>query len=279
MPGVLYVIATPLGNLEDLSRRALDVLSRAGTVACEDTRRTARLLARYELSPATLSCHAHNERSRIDPILRILESGKDVALVSDGGTPGISDPGHLLVAEARRAGFPVVPLPGPSAVTTLLSVSGLPADRYVFDGFLPHKGGERRKRLRELALERRTWVVYETPHRILETLNEMDGILGERPMVLGRELTKVHEEILAGTAREILERLADGVSRGEFCLAVAGNEHASRPSDLDDLVAAYREAMAEHGDDRRAALKSLSRSTGRKKAELYRRLVEAGELQ
>ena len=280
MAGTLYVIATPLGNLDDLSPRALDVLSRVETVACEDTRRTARLLARYELKPTTISCHAHNEAARIGPILAILESGNDVALVSDGGTPGISDPGHLLVAEIRSRDIPIVPLPGPSAVVTLLSVSGLPSDRFVFDGFLPHKGGERRKRLRDLATERRTWVVYETPHRILEALAEMSEILGERTVVLGRELTKIHEEILAGTAREILDKLSAGSSKGEFCIAVAGvgKDDLPQADDQDELVASFRSAMEEHGDDRRAALKSLARSTGLKKAALYRSLVEAGEL-
>ena len=280
MAGTLYVIATPLGNLDDLSPRALELLSRVETVACEDTRRTARLLARYGLNPATLSCHAHNEAARVAPILAILESGRDVALVSDGGTPGISDPGHLLVTEVRGRGIPVIPLPGPSAVVTLLSVSGLPADRFVFDGFLPHKGGERRRRLRELATERRTWVVFETPHRILEALGEMSDILGNRNIVLGRELTKLHEEILAGTAREILDQLAAGSSRGEFCIAVSGarEDDLAQAEDQADLVAAFRKAMQEHGDDRRAALRTLARSTGRKKAALYRALVEAGEL-
>ncbi len=280
MAGTLYVIATPLGNLDDLSPRALAVLSQVETVACEDTRRTARLLARYELSPATISCHAHNEAARVAPIVAILESGNDVALVSDGGTPGISDPGHLLVAEVRSRGIPVIPLPGPSAVVTLLSASGLQADRFVFDGFLPHKGGERRRRLRDLAGERRTWVVYETPHRILEALGEMSDILGDRTVVVGRELTKIHEEIFTGTAREILEKLTAGSSKGEFCLAVAGAEEADlvRADDQDELIAAFRKAMEEHGNDRRAALRSLARSTGRKRASLYRSLVEAGEL-
>ena len=280
MPGSLYVIATPLGNLDDLSRRALELLSRVKTVACEDTRRTARLLARYELNPSTISCHAHNEAARVGTILAILESGQDVALVSDGGTPGISDPGHLLVAEVRSREIPVIPLPGPSAVVTLLSVSGLPADRFVFDGFLPHKGGERRRRLRGLASERRTWVVYETPHRIKETLGEMTEILGGRAMVLGRELTKIHEQILAGTAVDILSRLTDGSSKGEFCIAVAGagEEDLAQVEDQAELVAAFRIAMDDHGSDRRAALRTLARNTGRKKAALYRSLVEAGEL-
>jgi len=280
MSGALYVIATPLGNLDDLSHRALEVLSQVEMVACEDTRRTARLLARYNLNPTTLSCHAHNEVARVGAILAVLESGKDVALVSDGGTPGVSDPGHLLVSEIRSRAIPVIPLPGPSAVVTLLSVSGLPADRFVFDGFLPHKGGERRRRLRDLATERRTWVVYETPHRIKEALGEMSDILGERAMILGRELTKLHEEILTGTAREILDRLTAGSAKGEFCIAVAGasENDLDQATNQDELVSLFRRAMQEHGNDQRAALRTLARSTGRKKAALYRSLVEAGEL-
>ena len=151
MAGTLYVIATPLGNLDDLSHRGAELLSRVDRIACEDTRRTSKLLARYRISTPTISCHRHNEPARSEQILGWLADGQDIALVSDGGTPAVSDPGALLVAEAHERGCKVVPVPGPSAVTTLLSAGGLQADRYVFDGFLPHRGGERRRRLRELA--------------------------------------------------------------------------------------------------------------------------------
>ena len=280
MAGTLYVIATPLGNLDDLSPRGAELLARVDRIACEDTRRTGKLLARYGISTPTISCHRHNEPARAEQILGWLADGQDIALVSDGGTPAVSDPGALLVAEAHERGCKVVPVPGPSAVTTLLSAGGLQADRYVFDGFLPHRGGERRRRLRELAAESRTVVLFETPHRILDTLDDMDAILGGRLLVLGRELTKVHEQVLRGTAAALKESLGTGSAKGEFCLAIAGAAGDHRPpgDDLHELVTSFRKAMEEHGDDRRAALKALARSTGRKKAELYRALVEAGEL-
>lgn len=280
MAGTLYVIATPLGNLDDLSPRATELLEQVDRIACEDTRRTARLLARHQISTPMTSCHKHNEQARIPELLGLIAGGGDIALVSDGGTPAVSDPGSLLVDQVHAHGFQVVPVPGPSAVTTLLSASGLPADRYVFDGFLPHRGGERRRRLRELAGEQRTVVLFETPHRIQEALTDMDAILGERLIVLGRELTKVHEQILRGTAAALGEALIAGSVKGEFCLAIAGagKDDPGRTVDQDELVASFRNAMAEHGNDRRAALRSLARSTGQKKAALYRSLVEAGEL-
>jgi 16S rRNA (cytidine1402-2'-O)-methyltransferase len=280
MAGTLYVIATPLGNLDDLSPRATEVLAQVDQIACEDTRRTSRLLARHEISTPMISCHKYNEPARIEQLLGLISNGSDIALVSDGGTPAISDPGALLVDQAHSRGFQVVPVPGPSAVTTLLSAAGLPADRYVFDGFLPHRGGERRRRLRELSGEPRTVVLFETPHRILDTLVDMDAILGDRLIVLGRELTKVHEQILRGSAAELGVALNTGSIRGEFCLAIAGagKDDLSGSGDLDELVASFREAMEQHGNDRRAALRSLARSTGRKRAALYRSLVEAGEL-
>jgi 16S rRNA (cytidine1402-2'-O)-methyltransferase len=280
MAGTLYVIATPLGNLDDLSPRAAELLATVDRIACEDTRRTSRLLARHRITTAMVSCHKHNEQDRIEQLLGLISDGSDIALVSDGGTPAISDPGAYLVDQAHSRGLKVVPVPGPSAVTTLLSAAGLPADRYIFDGFLPHRGGERRRRLRELSREPRTLVLFETPHRILDTLADMDSILGDRLIVLGRELTKVHEQILRGTAAELGAALNSSAVKGEFCLAIAGagKDDPDASGDLDELVASFRKAMEEHDDDRRAALRSLARSTGRKRADLYRSLVEAGEL-
>jgi 16S rRNA (cytidine1402-2'-O)-methyltransferase len=278
--GTLFVIATPLGNLDDLSERALATLRRVDFIACEDTRRTVRLLARHAIRTPLLSCHRFNEISRASGILDRLRSGKDCALVSDGGTPGVSDPGAVLVAAAADEGLQVVPIPGPSAVTTLLSVSGLPADRYVFDGFLPHRGGQRRRRLRELREETRTVVLFESPHRVLETLREIGEIYGERRLVVGREMTKSHETTLRGSAAELIERLAEPV-RGEITIAIAGRspreaaDVAPEPEAL--LVRRWREALSASSGDRRAALKTASRALGMKRAELYRRLVEIGE--
>jgi 16S rRNA (cytidine1402-2'-O)-methyltransferase len=279
MAGTLYVIATPLGNLEDLSPRAAELLARVGKIACEDTRRTGRLLARYRISTPMISCHRHNEAARVESLLRSLADGIDIALVSDGGTPAISDPGSFLVERAHEERFRVVPVPGPSAVATLLSAAGLPADRYVFDGYLPHRGGERRRRLRELAAEIRTVVVFETPHRIRDTLEDMKEILGDRLIVLGRELTKVHEEVLRGTAASLLRSLKEGSAKGEVCLAIAGaapDKGTRTPVPEAGLLKAWNETLERTGGDRRMALKELSKATGMKRSELYRKLMEEG---
>jgi 16S rRNA (cytidine1402-2'-O)-methyltransferase len=276
--GTLFVVATPLGNLEDLSPRALRTLRGVAAIACEDTRRTSRLLARYDVDVATVSCHRFNERQRIEPVLRRLREGEDVALVSDGGTPAVSDPGALLVRAALEEGIRVCPLPGPSAVPTLLSASGLPADRYVFDGFLPHRAGERRRRLRELRDESRTVVLFETPHRLRAALRDIDDVLGSRRVVLGRELTKLHETILTGTAGELAERLGSERVRGEITLVLAGCAEDTAEVDVTArrVTSVWREALEETGGDRRAALRRAARTLGLRKAELQRRLSELG---
>jgi 16S rRNA (cytidine1402-2'-O)-methyltransferase len=271
----LFVVATPLGNLEDLSPRALRTLRTVDFVVCEDTRRTARLLAAHEIRVETVSCHKFNERERIEPVLDRLRRGQSAALVSDAGTPGLADPGMLLVRAARDLGIDVSPLPGPSAVAALLSVAGLPADRFVFDGFLPHRGGERRRRLRELRDEPRTVVAFETPHRIRAALRDIEQELGDREIVLGRELTKVHETILRGSAREIAAALADPV-RGEITLAFAPATGAPAPDSAEHLLATWRSALAAEDGDERLALRRAARALGCKRAELYRRLTEFG---
>lgn len=280
MSGTLYVIATPLGNLDDLPPRAAECLRRVHWVACEDTRRTARLLARFDIETPALSCHRFNERARLDPVLDRLQSGQDVALVSDGGTPGIADPGALLVRAAAEAGIRVCPVPGPTAAATLLSASGLAADRYVFEGFLPHRAGERRRRLRELRGEARTLVLFETPHRIRATLEDLDRIFGDRPMVLGRELTKLHETILRGSPAEIAAAIGSQV-KGEITLAIAGAPAGQRAGEPDAesrrILDAWREALEAESGDRRAALRRAGRSLGLRRAELYRALAELGQ--
>lgn len=277
--GTLFVVATPLGNLDDLTARGIATLRSAALVACEDTRRSAGLLARIGAEVPTISLHKFNESERVERLLRALREEGDVALVSDGGTPGISDPGAHLVGEVRRAGFRVVPVPGPSAVTTLLSASGLPSDRFVFDGFLPHREGERRRRLRELRTERRTLVLYEAPHRLRETLRDLEEILGPRRIVLGRELTKLHETILEGTAEEIGSALGKGDVLGEVALAIAGWDGASDGDErASELAARWKLLLEEAAGDRRAALRRLARETGEKRAELQRRLAELGEV-
>lgn len=280
MPGTLYIVATPIGNLEDVSARALRVLGSVDWIACEDTRRTSKLMSRFGIETRMVSCHRFNERKRLEPVLRILRQGGDVALVSDGGTPGVSDPGTILVAAADREGIRVVPLPGPSAVVALLSVTGLPSDRFVFDGFLPHRAGERRRRLRELRDEARTLVVFETPHRIRQALRDMAEILGDRTIVLARELTKRHEAILKGTARELECALGRTEVKGEITLAVAGATAADVGADEEtasQVLGAWRAALEASAGDARAALRLAARSLKIKRAELYRRLAELGE--
>jgi len=277
VPGKLLVIATPLGHLDDLSPRAREALELADCIACEDTRRTAKLLARFDIDTPMISCHGFNEKARLEPLLARLAGGETLALVSDAGTPGISDPGALLVRAAVEAGHRVSPIPGPSAVTTLLSASGLPADRFVFEGFLPHRAGERRRVLRMLAGEKRPVVVYETPHRIRAALQDIANVLGDRPLVLGRELTKIHESILHGNATDLLARL-DDIPRGEVVLAIAPGDGAGGADERADTVrSAWREELETAGGDTRTALKRTGKRLGLKRAELYRTLAELGE--
>jgi 16S rRNA (cytidine1402-2'-O)-methyltransferase len=219
-PGTLYVVATPIGNLEDVTLRALRVLKEVGLIACEDTRRTRTLLAHFGIHAPVTSYFEHNKLTKGPAILRALSEGKSVALVTDAGTPGISDPGFLLVKAAREAGVPVVPVPGPSAVIAALSAAGVPADRFVFDGFLPMKPGRRLRRLEALRDLEMTVVCYESPHRILASLEAIAQVFADREIVAAREMTKQFEEIVRGTARELAERFAAGHVRGEFTLII-----------------------------------------------------------
>ena len=221
MSGTLYVVATPIGNLEDVSLRALRILKEVDVVACEDTRRTRVLLARYEIGTPTTSYFEHNKLRKGPYLLGLLAEGKSVALVSDAGTPGISDPGFLLVREAKAAGVPVVPVPGASAVISALSAAGVPADRFVFDGFLPVKPGRRLNRLRALRDLETTLVLYESPHRIVASMEAIREVFGEVPVVVARELTKQFEEIVSATPSEHIVRLAAAPVRGEFTLVLA----------------------------------------------------------
>lgn len=220
MSGTLYVVATPIGNLEDVTARALRVLREVDVVACEDTRRTRALLTHFDIHTPTVSYYEHNKLTRGPQLLRQLADGKAIALVSDAGTPGISDPGILLVREARAAGVRVVPVPGPSAVAAALSAAGVPADRFVFDGFLPVKPGRRVNRLKALRELDTTIVVYESPHRVVASMAAIAEVFGEAPVVVARELTKQFEEIVTATAAEHLARLKAGEPRGEFTIVI-----------------------------------------------------------
>ncbi len=220
MPGTLYVVATPIGHLEDLTLRALRILREADLIAAEDTRRTRTLLARFEIPTPLTSYFEHNKLKKGAELVRRLQEGKSVALVTDAGTPGISDPGFLLVKEARAAGIPVVPVPGPSALAAALSVAGIPADRFVFEGFLPAKRGRKTSRLKALRDLETTVVFYESPHRLLATLEALREVFGEVLLVVARELTKQFEEIRSGTPSDHLAHFGGRAVKGEFTLVI-----------------------------------------------------------
>ncbi len=221
MSGILYVVSTPIGNVEDLSPRARRTLSEAAVVACEDTRHTGRLLARCGIKNRLLSLHEHNEARRVPGLVERLIAGEDVALVSDAGTPLLSDPGFLLVREAAARGVEVRAVPGPSAVLAALAVSGLPPYPFSFAGFAPRKAGKRRKFLENLGALGHTCVMFESPHRLLATLGALDEVLGERPLAVCRELTKLHEEVLRGRAGELAAILGERAAlKGEFVIVL-----------------------------------------------------------
>jgi 16S rRNA (cytidine1402-2'-O)-methyltransferase len=219
-PGTLYVVATPIGNLEDVTLRALRVLKEVDVIACEDTRRTRGLLTHFGIHASVTSYFEHNKLSKGEVLLRALRDGKSVALVTDAGTPGISDPGFLLVRAARDAGIPVVPVPGPSAVIAALSAAGIPADRFFFEGFLPVKPGRRIHRLEALRELGATIVCYESPHRILVSLDAIAQVFGDVEIVVARELTKQFEEIVRGVPARLRERIAGAPVRGEFTVVI-----------------------------------------------------------
>jgi 16S rRNA (cytidine1402-2'-O)-methyltransferase len=273
-PG-LYIVATPIGNLEDITLRALRVLRSVDRVACEDTRQTQKLLSHFGIAVPTVSCHAHNEHQRTEELIAELKNGARIALVSDAGMPGISDPGEFLVAQAVAAGIPVIPIPGASAVVSALAASGLDTTSFLFVGFPPPRTGERRSFFETLRAERATLIFYEAPHRVVESLRDAMHVFGaERRAVLGREITKIHEEFLRGTLQE-LEAICSGrdLLRGEMTLLVAGANPdefaaagAAPESDLRGAMAVY----LGQGLDEQAALKRVARDRGVSKSEVYR---------
>jgi 16S rRNA (cytidine1402-2'-O)-methyltransferase len=274
-PGHLVLVATPIGNLGDLSPRAVEVLAAADLVACEDTRRTGRLLAAAGIrAKALVAVHDHNEATQVGTVMGRLRAGEVVAVVTDAGMPGISDPGERLVRAAAQSGFEVRVVPGPSAAVSALVASGLPTGRFVFEGFLPRKGSGRTRRLAALATEERTLVLYEAPHRLARTIDDLAAALGgERRVAIGRELTKLHEEVWRGTLTEAVARVADVEPRGEHVLVVAG---APEPEALDDddIRAAIAERLAA-GATRRDAVAEVSAGLGIARRRVYDLALDA----
>ncbi len=220
---MLYIVATPIGNLEDISQRALRILKEVDLIACEDTRTSGIMLKKYQIETAKISFHSYSDQGKIDQLIDLLKEGKNIALISDAGTPGISDPGFLLIQAVRQAGIAVSPIPGPSAFLTALSASGLPINHFLYLGFLPVKKG-RQTLLKKLQEEENTIVFYESPHRILKTLKEFNEYFPERKLVIARELTKIYEEFQSGSAKELLDYFSKKTPKGEFVVIMAGKD-------------------------------------------------------
>ncbi len=268
MGGTLYIVATPIGNLEDITYRAVRVLGEVDLIACEDTRQTRKLLDHYGIRKPTASYHEHNERERSDELVKELLAGRNIALVSDAGTPLIADPGYRLVERARANGITVTPIPGPSAVIAALSASGLPTDAFEFHGFFAAKRGQRQRQIEAAKPSNATQVFYEAPHRILETLDDIGAILTGRPVVVARELTKMHEEFLSGTAAEIRAVLASRTAiKGEFTVMIGkGQDTTAELKPVDEAVA----ELVAQGVARMDAYKQVARQRGLSKRDVYK---------
>jgi 16S rRNA (cytidine1402-2'-O)-methyltransferase len=280
--GCLYVVATPIGNLEDITLRALRILKEADAVACEDTRQTLKLLSHFDIQKRLISYHEHNELTRAPEIVIELEQGAKIALVSDAGTPAISDPGHRLVSLCVRHGIKVVPLPGPSAFVAALAASGMPVEEFAFVGFLPARQSARRKALRALASEPRTLALYEAPHRLSDTLDDALEILGNRPAVVAREITKMYEEFLRGHLEDVAAAVRKKAARGEITLLIGAadgltahgeNAAGAALTVLEPLSHRVDAIMKEIGVDRKAALKQAARERGLTRREAYKQLL------
>ena len=265
----LYIVATPIGNLQDISLRALRTLREVKLIAAEDTRQTKRLLTTYDIRTPVTSYHEHNKWTKLNYILNCLEEG-DVALVCDGGMPGISDPGYELITAANQQGIPVVAIPGPSAVTTALAVSGLPIEKFVYLGFLPRKTNDRQRLLQSVVDEYGTIVVLESPHRLLAALNDVLLVLGDRKVAVCRELTKIHEEVFQGRISQAIDHFTE--PRGEFTLVIEGKKEKDKPQLTQDIERQLHH-MRSSGVTAKEAIAKLAGETGLQKKELYRAWV------
>jgi 16S rRNA (cytidine1402-2'-O)-methyltransferase len=270
--GVLYVVGTPIGNLKDISIRAIEVFGEVSLVAAEDTRSTRKLLTHLGAKVGLLSCHKHNEKTSAKKVITLLAEGKNVALVSDAGTPALSDPGASLVKLVREAGFSIIPVPGASAIVAALSVAAMPADLFFFAGFLPNKQAERRKALEQLAEIPHTIVIFEAPHRLLDAMEDILGILGDRQMVMARELTKMHETVISGSVSGIIKQLSKERVRGEITLVIEGadeNRHRKSCQDPEAVGKALQHLISEKSLSVRDSVDLLARLTGMTKNQVY----------
>jgi 16S rRNA (cytidine1402-2'-O)-methyltransferase len=277
MPGTLYIVSTPIGNLEDVTIRALQTLRDVDVIACEDTRHTRKLLTHFGIETKTISYHEHNEIERASELCEMLAAGRSIAIVSDAGTPLISDPGFRIVSRAIERGINVVPVPGANAVVAAVSAAGLPSDKFFFAGFLPARAGARVARLEQLRSLDATLVVYEAPHRIKATLRDAAEILGPRDAVVAREITKLHEEFVRGTLSQLAETFTDkNRARGEIVLLIAAAREADQQTNTQSVSNALAERLAllqQDGLDEKAALKKAARGLGLKRDEAYRLMM------
>ncbi len=265
--GTLYIVSTPIGNLEDITLRALRILKEVDLIAAEDTRHTLKLLSHYGISKPLISYWGEKEKVKAEEVLKKLDSGRSVALVSDAGTPGISDPGGVLIRRALAEGIPVVPVPGPTALVAALTLSGLPSDEFVFAGFLPARQSQRKKALKDLVFEKRTIVLYESPHRFVESMTDMTEIFGARRAAVIREMTKIHEEVVRGSVSELYERLRDAKVAGEYVVVIEGRQEGEGVREEDAL----REiaSLMRKGLGRKEAVRRVAEQYGLSKKELY----------
>ena len=273
MPGTLYLVATPIGNLDDVTLRAIRILGEVNLIACEDTRHTRKLLTHFGINTRTISYHEHNERDRAAELLERLKSGENIAVVSDAGTPGISDPGFRLVQLAIENDISVVPVPGAAAFVNALVVSGIPTDEFFFAGFLPSRATARRAKLKELQALPATLIFYEAPHRLAASLRDASEILGQRSAAVARELTKVHEEIARGSLGELASRYESESVRGEIVLVVERATGQTETVPTNQSVSELVDSFEGEGMDHRAALKRAARELGLSRDEAYRRLT------
>ncbi len=275
-PGTLYIVATPIGNLEDMTFRGVRILQTVNLIAAEDTRHTGKLLQHFQIKTPQISYHEHNRQSRIPELLEYMANGQAIALVSDAGMPGISDPGYELVIACIDAGITVVPIPGASAVITALSAAGLPTDRFVFEGFLPAKAGKRREYLESLQTESRTLIFYESPYRLQESLQDLATVWGgDRQIVLARELTKLYEEFWRGTIAEAIAHYSQREPQGEYTLVVAGNPPVHPQLTEEQLKAELLQIMTQ-GISRSQASRQLAKITSLPRRQLYQLALSLG---